>query len=368
MKFTFLTLFPSSYSSFLSYPVVKRALERGLVEIEVVDIKDASKGCFRAIDDSPYGGGPGLILRVDALCNALNSVKRESAKVILMGPKGRVFTQRVAHEFSKEDHIILVAGHYEGVDERFRAFIDDEISVGDFILTGGESASILVCEAVIRLLDGALRAGSAEEESFEEGILEYPQYTHPFDYEGKQVPSLLLSGNKEAIARFRSLEALKDTIRLRPDLLPTGREFKYCSVHKDYGAEAEIIKKLEGRLPLPQILYEDESYLILSRLKGRPLKEKPRKAAKTLAAVLRLLWSVEEEGKVFSHGSLSLDNVLIDGSGITGLINLQKAAFADKRHDIASAVVSLEEAGIKRSELFEALGFEIDEETLSSFI
>ena len=166
MRITFLTIFPSSFSSFSSCPVISRAVEKGIISFDVVDIREYADGCFRAVDDSPYGGGAGLLLRADTLTKALEDVKTGRSRTILLGPKGKKFTQTMAHELAGEKHIILVAGHYEGVDERFRSHIDDEISIGDYILTGGESAAMIVAEAVTRLLDGALRGSSAKEESF----------------------------------------------------------------------------------------------------------------------------------------------------------------------------------------------------------
>ena len=267
MRITFLTIFPASFSSFPSCPVISRAVEKGIISFDVVDIREYADGCFRAVDDSPYGGGAGLLLRADTLTKALEDVKTGRSRTILLGPKGKKFTQTMAHELAGEKHIILVAGHYEGVDERFRSHIDDEISIGDYILTGGESAAMIVAEAVTRLLDGALRGSSAKEESFEDGILEYPQYTHPAVFEGKAVPEVLMSGDLKRIAYFNETEALKDTIRLRPDLLSNDRDFSCCSLHKDYGNEADIIRWIKERLPVPEILYEDEDYLILSKKK-----------------------------------------------------------------------------------------------------
>ena len=219
MRITFLSIFPGSFDSFLSYPVIRRAAEKGLVDIRIVDIRDYADGCFRAVDDSPYGGGPGLLLRVDTLSSALDSVRTPSSRVILLGPKGKRFSQSMAHELAEEEDIILIAGHYEGVDERFRRYIDDEISIGDYILTGGESAAMVTAEAVIRLLDGTLRDGSADVESFEDGILEYPQYTHPALFCGLAVPDVLLSGNFAEIARWQEEQSLARTRALRPDLL-----------------------------------------------------------------------------------------------------------------------------------------------------
>ena len=264
MRITFLTIFPESFSSFLAYPVIKRAIKNGLVDIDIVDIKEHADGCFRAIDDSPYGGGAGLLLRADTLSAALSSVKDPSSRAILLGPKGKRFSQKIAHELAREEHIILIAGHYEGVDERFRRRIDDELSIGDYILTGGETAAITVAEAVIRLLEGALREPSPKEESFEDGILEHPQYTHPATFDGKSVPDILLCGDKERIALFNETEAIKDTIRLRPDLLKENRDFPHLSLHKGYGNEKDIIRWAGKRLLPDSFKAERKASFILS--------------------------------------------------------------------------------------------------------
>ena len=406
MRITFLTIFPHSFDSFLGFPVIRRALENGLVDIEVVDIREYADGCFRAVDDSPYGGGPGLLLRADTLSAALAHVRTSSSKTILMGPKGRRLTQSIAHELAEEEHIILIAGHYEGVDERFRRYIDDEISIGDYILTGGESAAMVTAEAVIRLLDGTLRDGSADVESFEDGILEYPQYTHPAVFDGVAVPAVLLSGDRERIARFNEREALKDTIRLRPDLLSRDRDFIYHSLHRDYCNEAAIIRWLGERLPVPSIVHEDDPFLMLSRPMGRTLDTAGRnKILKTAATALRMLWSVDistcpcdegiastirrlkgrllpydawdklkeleacavDEDLVFSHGSLSLCDIMVNGNGIVSFVNLQGAGKADRYRDLASLTASLEEAGISKEELIPLIGMDIDEEKLGYF-
>ncbi len=406
MKITFLTIFPDSFSSFLSCPVIARAVNKGIVSFDVVDIREYAAGCFRAVDDSPYGGGAGLLLRADTLTKALDEVKADSSRTILLGPKGRKFTQAIAHYFAGEDHIILVAGHYEGVDERFRSHIDDEISIGDYILTGGESAAMIVAEAVTRLLEGALRGSSAKEESFEDGILEYPQYTHPAVFEGKSVPEVLMSGDRKRIACFNETEALKDTIRLRPDLLSYDRDFSCCSLHKDYGNEADIIRWINGRLPVPEILYEDETYLILSKKKGRSLKDcTENRILKTCAALLKAFWAMDVSGcpccedteatiskvkgrtlsyakwnilqklektdlsedRVFSHGKLTLDNIIVNGNGLLLLTGMQKAGTADRYRDLAILLPSLEEAGIRKEELFSLLDFEPDDEKIEFF-
>lgn len=406
MKITLLSIFPESFESFLSFPVISRAVKQGLVEIECVDIKNYAKGCFRKIDDSPYGGGPGMVIRIDTLKNALDANTTEKSHVMLLSPRGKQFNQAKAHELSELEHIVLISGHYEGVDERVSDYIDEEISIGDYILTGGESASIIVAEAVIRLLDGALRDASTEEESFESGILEYPQYTHPLEFEGKTVPPILLSGNKTEISKWREKEAIKATIQHRKDLLTEKNDFDYFYL-KTVSKEAKILKWLKGRFPVPDIEYENEEYILLSKMKGKPLSTAGRnKILKTTAAVLRLLWSVDitdcpfdasirkniemakeqahhfkvweeikelekripdENDIVFSHGSFKLENILVNGNGITGLLNFERAGKADKWRDITSAILYLEDYGINKEELLDILCLKADEEKISYY-
>lgn len=218
MKLTILTMFPENFSSLLTFPVIRRAVEKGLLALETVDIKDYAGGSFRHIDDSPCGGGKGMILRIDTLMKALDAKRSEKSHVILLSPKGRCYDQKKAREFSKMEEIILVAGHYEGVDRRFEDHVDEMVSIGDYILTGGEIPAMVLVDSISRLLPGALREGATDDESHENGLLEYPQYTKPVDWNGEKVPEILLSGNHGAIERWRHREALLDTRRLRPDM------------------------------------------------------------------------------------------------------------------------------------------------------
>ncbi len=223
MKITFLTIFPQLFDSFLASPIPQRAIKKGVLEIDVVDIKVYSPGSFRHIDDSPFGGGPGMVMRCQPVLDALRAVKKEqpagTSVTAALSPAGAVFTQKTAHRFADLDHLILLCGHYEGMDERIYRHVDEEVSIGDFILTGGELAAMAVADAVIRLLPGAIRSESTGEESFENGLLEYPQYTQPAVYDGESVPDVLLSGNHEKIRKWRLKESLRKTLLRRPDLL-----------------------------------------------------------------------------------------------------------------------------------------------------
>ena len=219
MKISVLTLFPELFEGFVSSSVVGRARQRGIVETEFIQIRDYSKDIHHRVDDTPFGGGAGMVMTCQPLMDALSSVREEESHVILLSASGAPYTQKKAHELSEKTHLILVCGHYEGVDDRFARLCDEELSVGDYVLTGGEPGAIILMDSIIRLLPGAIRSESTEEESYENGLLEYPQYTHPAEYEGQKVPEILLSGHHEKIRRWRLRESLKRTLRLRPDLL-----------------------------------------------------------------------------------------------------------------------------------------------------
>ncbi len=229
MKITILTMFPQLFDSFREGPVVQRAIRKGSLELSVVDIKEFAPGSFRHIDDSPFGGGAGMVMRCQPVLDALGSVRGSAESfqntiVAALSPAGRLFDQKTAHRLSELAHLILICGHYEGMDERIYRHLDEEISIGDYVLTGGEIAAMAVSDAVIRLLPGALRSESTSEESFENGLLEYPQYTQPAVYEGEAVPEVLTSGNHARIRRWRLKESLRRTMERRPDLLE-GRQF-----------------------------------------------------------------------------------------------------------------------------------------------
>ena len=218
MNITVLTIFPEVFKSFLTMPLVERAIKKGIASINIVDIKPYAGGSFRHIDNSPAGGGKGMLLKVDTTMRAVDANKRENSRVILLTPKGQVYSQKKARELSKEDDIVLICGHYEGVDRRVENHVDDMISIGDYVLSGGEMAAEVIVDSIVRLLDGVIRDGATDDESHENILLEYPQYTKPVDYNGERIPDILLSGNHGAIEKWKHIEALKDTKRLRPDL------------------------------------------------------------------------------------------------------------------------------------------------------
>jgi tRNA (guanine37-N1)-methyltransferase len=225
MKFDLLTLFPGMFSGPFSESIIKNAVDKGLVEISLHTIRDFACDKHRVTDDYPYGGGAGMVMKVEPLTACLESVKvaRPLSKVILTTPGGRPLNQSLAQELAAEEGLIIICGRYEGVDERVREmFVDMEVSIGDFVLTGGEPAAIVLVDAVSRLIPGVLGSSeSALDDSFCNGLLEYPQYTRPPEFRGLPVPSVLLSGNHSEIKRWRRRESLRRTFLMRPELLDT---------------------------------------------------------------------------------------------------------------------------------------------------
>ncbi len=209
------------FENILGESMLKIAQAKGLVKINVRSLRDWTDDAHRTADDKPFGGGPGMVMKIEPVHRALKELKASrSAKVILLTPQGKKFDQRAAKRLSKEKRLVLVCGHYEGVDERIRELADEEISIGDYILTCGELPALVVIDAIVRLVPGVLgHCDSASQESFENNLLEYPQYTRPAEFNGMKVPDVLLSGNHKKIERWRSAEALNRTIKRRPDLI-----------------------------------------------------------------------------------------------------------------------------------------------------
>lgn len=219
MKISILTLFPEIFTGFKETSIIKKAILKELVELEIVDMRAFTEDKHRRVDDYPYGGGAGLVLMCQPVVDAIRSVKTEESTVVLLSPQGPTFNQTMAYEYAEFKHLILVCGHYEGFDERIRDYVDMELSIGDYVLTGGETAAMVVSDAVIRLVDGVITQESHEDDSFSDGLLEYPQYTRPREFEGKKVPDVLLSGHHGNIETFRLKESLRKTMKIRPDLL-----------------------------------------------------------------------------------------------------------------------------------------------------
>ncbi len=223
MRFDVLTLFPELFSSFLRETILGRAVKAGLVDIRLVNIRSFARGRHLVTDDSPFGGGEGMVMKPGPVSRALDSIDRtkDRSLVLLLTPQGRTFDQPLAWDLSRMEQIILICGRYEGVDERIRTTcVDMELSIGDFVLSGGEMAAMVVIEAVSRLVPGVLGGEkSSQEDSFEDGLLEYPQYTRPRVFKNQEVPEILLSGDHEKIRVWRRTESLKRTLERRPDLL-----------------------------------------------------------------------------------------------------------------------------------------------------
>jgi tRNA (guanine37-N1)-methyltransferase len=221
MKIAVLTLFPGMFAGPLDESIVKRAREAGLLELTLHNLRDYAHDRHRTVDDRPFGGGPGMLLKPEPLFEAVEKLARETTRVILLSPAGRTFNQAIARELAQLDDLLLISGHYEGFDERVREQLaDDELSIGDYVLTNGALPAMVIIDAVTRLLPGALGDDtSSHEESFSHGLLEYPQYTRPAEFRGMKVPEVLLSGNHAQIAKWRAEQANARTKERRPDLL-----------------------------------------------------------------------------------------------------------------------------------------------------
>jgi tRNA (guanine37-N1)-methyltransferase len=213
-------LFPGMLEGPLSESIPARTRERGLAEVRLHDLREWGLGRHRSVDDAPYGGGAGMVLRPEPVAGAIDALRRPGSTAILLDPGGEVFAQARAADLAARTHLILVCPRYEGVDERIRDLVDLELSIGDYVLTGGELAALVVIDAVTRLLPGAIDEASTVEESFSTGLLEYPQYTRPAEFRGRRVPEILVSGNHEAVRRWRHEAAVARTRARRPDLLP----------------------------------------------------------------------------------------------------------------------------------------------------
>ena len=219
MRITVLTLFKEQFDSFLNTSIISRILEKELCEVKVVDIRDYSNDKHRHVDDTPYGGGAGMLMRVDVLADAIRANRNDDTYVLLTSPKAKPYEEKDAYRLLEKEDLMIVCGHYEGVDDRISDFIDENISIGDYVLTGGELPAMVVMDSIMRLINEGISSESLKEESYTDGLLEYPQYTRPFNFEGKEVPFVLTNGNHKEIRRFNLKGSLKETYLYRKDLL-----------------------------------------------------------------------------------------------------------------------------------------------------
>lgn len=224
MRISVITLFPDMFNGFIETSIIKKAILKGLIDFEVVDMRQFTQDKHNRVDDYPYGGGAGLVLMCQPVVDAIQATRTEDSIVAMMTPQGKTFNQALAYEMASFNHLILVCGHYEGFDERIRSYVDLELSLGDFVLTGGETAAMVMSDAIIRLVDGVITKESHEDDSFSDGLLEYPHYTRPHNYHDMEVPEVLTSGHHENIRKWRLKESIRRTYLKRPDLLK-GRTF-----------------------------------------------------------------------------------------------------------------------------------------------
>ncbi|MFA4844702.1 MAG: tRNA (guanosine(37)-N1)-methyltransferase TrmD [Candidatus Margulisiibacteriota bacterium] len=223
MLIDILTLFPEMLRGALDASLLKKARDKGLLTVNLVDLRDFTSDKHKTADDSPYGGGPGMVMKVEPIAKAVARVQGPGTRVILLCPTGQTLTQAKIKELAKAEHLVLLCGHYEGVDERVRGLVDEELSIGDYVLTGGELPALVLTDAVARYLPGVVKEEeSVQRDSFHDGLLDYPSYTKPEEFEGKKVPEVLLSGHHAEIEKWRRKESLKRTLERRPDLLARG--------------------------------------------------------------------------------------------------------------------------------------------------
>ena len=223
MKFDVLTLFPEMFE-ILHQSIIGKAIEKDLIHIQITNIRDFSKDKHKKVDDTPYGGGAGMVMKPDVVYDAYKSIEDRNAKVIYMSPQGKTLNQKKVEELAKEGHLIILCGHYEGIDQRvLDKIVDEEISIGDYVLTGGEIPAMVLIDSVSRYVKGVLNEESIQEESFSNGLLEYPQYTRPEIFEGVKVPEILLSGHHENIEKWRKEKSIEITKKKRPEILEKKR-------------------------------------------------------------------------------------------------------------------------------------------------
>ena len=245
MKIQIVTLFPAMVEGFFTNSIMKRAVERGTVEYEIIDFRTFATDKHHSCDDVPYGGGAGMVISCEPLCRALQSIDAKAKRVVYASPSGKRFTQSYAESLSKEETLVFICGHYEGIDQRvIDLYVDDEISIGDYVISSGEISTLVIVDAVYRLIDGVIRSESLSEESFHGGLLEYPQYTRPETYCSKDVPAVLLSGHHARIGQWRLQKRIEKTLSHRPDLLETAsldvNSRKILNALKEHSAKGTV--------------------------------------------------------------------------------------------------------------------------------
>lgn len=247
MKITILTLFPEMFDGFLTNSIIKRAIGKKVCEVKIVNIRDYTEDKYGRVDTPPVGGGAGLIMKCQPIVDALKANSSKNALKLLLSPRGKTYSQNMATKLAKEEEIVLLCGHYEGIDERVNKYVDELVSIGDYVLTGGEIGAMAIADSVIRLLDGAITDVSLQEESFDNNLLEYPQYTEPKDFKGDKVPDILYTGNHTAIEKWRKKESLKLTRANRPDLFEK---------HELTKQEKKLLEELDQGIDNPKWLEE----------------------------------------------------------------------------------------------------------------
>lgn len=247
MKITILTLFPEMFDGFLTNSIIKRAIGKEIVKVKIVNIRDYTNDKYGRVDTPPIGGGAGLIMKCQPIVDALKANSNKDSFKILLSPKGKQYSQQNAIKLAKCQDIVLVCGHYEGIDERVNNYVDALVSIGDYVLTGGELGAMVIADSIIRLQDGAITDASLDEESFSDDLLEYPQYTEPKEYDGRKVPEVLYTGNHEAINKYRRKQSLKITRENRPDLF---------AKHKLTKLDQKLLKEIDEGIEDPKWLVE----------------------------------------------------------------------------------------------------------------
>jgi tRNA (guanine37-N1)-methyltransferase len=244
MIFSVLTLFPGIFDSPLQESITKKAVEKGLVSFNIVNIRDYAENVHKTCDDAPYGGGPGMVMKIEPIYRAMEHLEKTMGRprYVLLSPQGRLFDEDTAIRYARNKHLCLVCGRYEGLDERVLTLVDEEVSIGDYVLSGGEIPALVLIDAITRCIPGVLgNDQSSLDESFSTGLLEYPQYTRPDEFDGMEVPSVLLSGNHEEIRKWRRKEALKKTIFKRPDLMN-----RFTPTEEDRKFMREVMEEIPG--------------------------------------------------------------------------------------------------------------------------